>query len=333
MWVGQTPPDYKFIDFNFMFSRNCDGCGNTANHSQELMRLDGQAEVRSHDYGDYIPPAREYPTMNGSYPRVLRNTPQLSRLREHEYENVPVDSPPARLDHVASRSAFSQVNRVRSDSPARSSVRRDERAASGTSDPFRNWSFNFDDNSFRPAGGAIGAQNGIPKPREIRRITDGTFRASDFQQQDSEKPGPSREAAKTPPMIVVNDPRSDSTSRSQSASPPKSKESSVSPVQPLDQEETPGSSSSDSENFVMDSIATEAGGPAEESSMSSSGGGGVQCADNLGVAAASSLRDNTKDKGTPSSMETSESSNFGENAADSSGSDGEDDNNENVEAI
>lgn len=322
MWVGQTPPDYKFIDFNFMFSRNCDGCGSSTNH-QELMRLDGQAEMRSHEYGDYIPPAREYPTMNGSYPRVLRNTPQLSRLREHEYENVPVDSPSSgRLDYAGARSVFSHSNRARSESPARSASRREDRSASG-GDPFRNWAFNFDDNSFRPAGAASGP-HGIPRPREIRRITDGTFRVADFQ-QDNEKPSTSRDfprdTPKTPPVIVVNDSATPSTSRSNSASPPKSQACAVFPAQ-LEAEEAPAVSSSDSENFVMDSIATEAGGPADDSISSS------VCVDN-----AENVEANTKDKEAASSMDTSESSNFEENAAESSASEDDNDNDGNVEVL
>lgn len=325
MWVGQTPPDYKFIDFNFMFSRNCDGCGSATNH-QELMRLDGQAEMRSHEYGDYIPPAREYPTMNGSYPRVLRNTPQLSRLREHEYENVPVDSPSGRVDYAGGRPTLANTNRARSESPSRSSTRREDRA--GSSDPFRNWAFNFEDNSFRPAAG--GLPNGIPRPREIRRITDGTFRSVDYQ-YDNERPGPSREfshdSPKPTPTIVVNDSGTASTSRSNSASPPKSKESSVSPVQ-HEKEEVPVSSSSDSENYVMDSIATDGGGPAEESSSSCSGPF-VEVAEH----AAGGDKDCGKDKEPTSSMETSESSNFEENAAESLASDDDNDNDENIEAI
>lgn len=322
MWVGQTPPDYKFIDFNFMFSRNCDGCGSTTNH-QELMRLDGQAEMRSHEYGDYIPPAREYPTMNGSYPRVLRNTPQLSRLREHEYENVAVDSPPpGRLDHAGARSAFSFVHRGRSESPVRSGTSRQEERSGA--DPFRNWAFNFEDNSFRPAGT-------VPRPREIRRITDGTFRATDFL-QDNEKPGPSRvvprESSRTPPTIVVNESGVHSCSRSNSATPPKSKESSVSPVPP-ERGGTPASTSSDSENFVMDSIATDAGGTAEESSGSegaaaghggdSAATDGNRCIEIIGDIEGAA----GKTKEDASSQETSESSNFEDHVAESSASDEE----------
>lgn len=334
MWVGQTPPDYKFIDFNFMFSRNCDGCGSTTNH-QELMRLDGQAEMRSHEYGDYIPPAREYPTMNGSYPRVLRNTPQLSRLREHEYENVPVDSPPpGRLDHAGPRSAFSFVQRGRSESPVRSGTsRREERSGA---DPFRNWAFNFEDNSFRPAGA-------VPRPREIRRITDGTFRSTDFL-QDTERPGPSREVPRessgTPPTIVVNESSTHSCSRSNSASPPKSKESSVSPVPP-ERGGTPASTSSDSENFVMDSIATDAGGPAEDSSVSEAGadgGGGEDGAAGNGGRCVESMEDlegavgNDKE-GAVSSQETSESSNFEDHVAQSFASDEENADDSTVDAV
>lgn len=328
LWVGQTPPDYKFIDFNFMFSRNCDGCGSSTNH-QELMRLEGQSEMRSHEYGDYIPPAREYPTMNGSYPRVLRNTPQLSRLREHEYENVPVDSPSGRLDHAGSRSAFSQVNRARSESPARAGTSRREERSGG--DPFRNWAFNFEDNSFRPAGA-------VPRPREIRRITDGTFRAADFL-QDNERPGPSREvpreSSKTPPTIVVNESATPSCSRSNSASPPKSKESFVSPIQP-ERVGTPASTSSDSENFVMDSIATDAGGPAEDSSGGECAGGvgdggassSIQCIENIGDMGEAAA----KDKDGASSQETSESCNFEDNAAESSATDDENADDSHVDA-
>ena len=79
LWMGQGP-DYKIIDFNFMFSRNCEENVDpelTTEMNQGLVRFNGQAE-----YG----PAREYPTMNGNYPRVIRNPPQLGRLRESEGE-------------------------------------------------------------------------------------------------------------------------------------------------------------------------------------------------------------------------------------------------------
>ncbi|KAL9706936.1 hypothetical protein quinque_010454 [Culex quinquefasciatus] len=250
----------------------------------------------------------------------------LSRLREHEYENVPVDSPSGRVDYAGGRPTLTNTNRARSESPSHSSSRREDRA--GASDPFRNWAFNFEDNSFRPAAG--GLPNGIPRPREIRRITDGTFRSVDYQ-HDNERPGPSREfsrdSPKPTPTIVVNDSGTASTSRSNSASPPKSKESSVSPVQ-HEKEEVPVSSSSDSENYVMDSIATDGGGPAEESS-SSCCGPFVEVAEH----AAGGDKDCGKDKEPTSSMETSESSNFEENAAESLASDDDNDNDENIEAI
>ena len=80
LWMGQGP-DYKIIDFNFMFSRNCEDALDPE-LNQGLVRFNGQAEMRPAEFG----PAREYPTMNGNYPRVIRNTPQLGRLRESEGE-------------------------------------------------------------------------------------------------------------------------------------------------------------------------------------------------------------------------------------------------------
>lgn len=80
LWMGQGP-DYKIIDFNFMFSRNCEDTLDPE-QNQGLVRFNGQAEMRPAEFE----PAREYPTMNGNYPRVIRNTPQLGRLRESEGE-------------------------------------------------------------------------------------------------------------------------------------------------------------------------------------------------------------------------------------------------------
>uniref|UniRef100_A0A182MQG3 BTB domain-containing protein n=1 Tax=Anopheles culicifacies TaxID=139723 RepID=A0A182MQG3_9DIPT len=231
LWVGQTPPDYKFIDFNFMFSRNCDGCSSAGGshgqqQQQELVRYG------TFDQADYIPPAREYPTMNGSYPRVLRNTPQLARLREHEYENVPLNDPPAR---GARGNAALQSVRARSESPSRS----------GADPLLRTWAFNFENNTFRPARGptlTTGASSlaiNRDKPREVRRITDGTFGARDLQQTDAEKPGPSGLAGKFNSMKQTEPDKEDGRLSS-------------------------ASSSSDSDNFAIESLAAESGGQPEE---------------------------------------------------------------------
>lgn len=153
LWAGESQ-DYKIIDFNFMFSRQCEGCDDSPStqhqHRQGMIRFNGdQRSV----VGDYIPPAREYPTMNGHYPRIIRSTQQLSRLNEtYEYRNEDL------------------YDRPRQQAPPGNPKRYQATASTSNDnyqDPFRNWQFNFDNNTFRPAG--AGAR---PK---IRRITDGTF--------------------------------------------------------------------------------------------------------------------------------------------------------------
>ncbi len=151
--------DYKLIDFNFMFSRNCSTSGVSA--SDGVVQFNGQAEMV--ESGAYQPQApREYPTMNnGHYPRVIRNvTPQLSRLRESEAENA--------------QHAKDPNFRARSESPSFNGPRQSRQQE----DPFRNWSFNFENNSFRPANGAV------------KRITDGTLAPKDYQEQNPKKEMP-----------------------------------------------------------------------------------------------------------------------------------------------
>jgi kelch-like protein 2/3 len=147
--------DYKLIDFNFMFSRNC----SNGVAPDGVVQFNGQAEMVESSV--YQPP-REYPMMNnGHYPRVIRNvTPQLSRLRESDAENVQYEN--------AQREMYRKENfRARSESPSFNGQRQQQ-------DPFRNWSFNFENNSFRPAGA-------------VRRITDGTLAPKDYQEQNPRK--------------------------------------------------------------------------------------------------------------------------------------------------
>lgn len=149
--------DYKLIDFNFMFSRNCSATGQY-NTAEGVVQFNGQAEMI--EPGVYQPP-REYPMMNnGQYPRVIRNTPQLSRLRESDAESNQNDL--HRKDQ--------NYNRARSESPCFSGMRQQRPQQD---DPFRNWSFNFENNTFKPAG--------------VRRITDGTLAPRDYQEQNPKK--------------------------------------------------------------------------------------------------------------------------------------------------
>ena len=195
-------PDYKIIDFNFMFSRNCSSADQCEN-GEGVVQFNGQAEMV--EPGIYQP-QREYPTMNPTnYPRVIRNTPQLSRLRESEAENGQHENA-QRADAFRGGNAF----RARSESPSFNGPR----GRNQQDDSFRNWSFNFENNSFKPAG-AVGT-------REIRRITDGTLAPKDFQEQNPRKELPSivveQEASPQEPQPSTSKSTSPSTSESSGAS-------------------------------------------------------------------------------------------------------------------
>lgn len=160
-------PDYKIIDFNFMFSRNCSSTG-PCESGEGVVQFNGQAEMVE---PGIFQPQREYPTMNPTnYPRVIRNTPHLSRLRESEAES-------GQYENVQRADGFRGVNafRARSESPNFNGPR----PRNHQEDPFRNWAFNFENNSFRPAGA-------VPQ-RDVKRITDGTIAAKDFQEQNPRK--------------------------------------------------------------------------------------------------------------------------------------------------
>lgn len=150
-------PDYKIIDFNFMFSRPQNGQYENPDSSVQLVDFNGQAEMVEPGLSAYQP-QREYPTMNPTnYPRVIRNTPQLSRLRESESEMMPPPLPQS-AESAAAAQQFRGVNngnafRARSESPSLNNANAaGVRPRNAQEDPFRSWSFNFENNSFRPAG-------------------------------------------------------------------------------------------------------------------------------------------------------------------------------------
>lgn len=151
-------PDYKIIDFNFMFSRSQNGQYENPDSSVQLVDFNGQAEMVEPGLSAFQP-QREYPTMNPTnYPRVIRNTPQLSRLRESESEIPPPQQQPTA--ESAAQQQFRGVNngnafRARSESPSLNNNGTGVRPRNAQEDPFRSWSFNFENNSFRPAGAVV----------------------------------------------------------------------------------------------------------------------------------------------------------------------------------
>lgn len=136
-------PDYKIIDFNFMFSRNCSSSEHCNERGHEgVVQFNGQAEMVEPEM--YYGPQREYPMMNnGQYPRIIRNS-QLARLNECETEHQ------QRGNSIRARSESPNLNGQQAPQE----------------DPFRNWSFNFDNNSFKPSNASQPQQQQIQSQRE-----------------------------------------------------------------------------------------------------------------------------------------------------------------------
>lgn len=181
LWVGQAP-DYKMIDFNFMFSRNCEGCGDNIENRQELVRFNGQAEMRNNV--NCSSKSECGTSGNSNCGKPLKNNQALTRLRECEYGRDTASSSQAnRMSYSQSLGRSNHPNDMRRtrDVSKPSTSLRCQKKRSDNPDPFRNWELNTANNSFRPAGGRI---------REIRRITDGTFRIKNMRKSNNEKINP-----------------------------------------------------------------------------------------------------------------------------------------------
>lgn len=193
LWVGQGP-DYNVLDFNFMFSRNCEGCGSEPMAQQRaLMRFNSnQGEMPHGDCsttgrgrnGGYIP-------FEGGSLRPMRGNHSLARLREgervyirregsldergrlprnaHIHERFRPSGEADQIDHA--RMIFERNLRRRYEMPGPSRAQRQPQPQVNVADPFRHWELNSENNSFRPA-------------HSIRRITDGTFPSPSSRHQD-----------------------------------------------------------------------------------------------------------------------------------------------------
>lgn len=180
LWVGQGP-DCKVIDFNFMFSRNCDGCDYTTTAGaavpipqplpQDIVRFNGRAEMH----------ARRDPSG-----RPLRSTlsrlkeselPCRQRIEENNYENVHVhwqngfefgrSRDNQGLQPEPSSSSRPTLTRARSESPNFSQRMRKQRKDAKYSDPFKNYELNTENNTFKPrSSGARERYNGTYGLRE-----------------------------------------------------------------------------------------------------------------------------------------------------------------------
>lgn len=174
LWVGQAP-DYKMIDFNFMFSRNCEGCGDNIENRQGLVRFNGQAEMRNNV--NYSSKSECGSSGNSNCGKPLKNNQALSRLRECEYGRDASISNRMNYSQSLGRTNHQNDMRRSRDVSKPSTSLRCQKKRNDNPDPFRNWELNTENNSFRPAGGRI---------KEIRRITDGTFRIKHMRKSNNE---------------------------------------------------------------------------------------------------------------------------------------------------
>lgn len=177
LWIGNGP-DCNVVGFNFMFSRNCDGCnsgnGEIADSGQpSLFQYHPDNDARR----NYV--SRRYMSTKPDETTVTTNRPMrlmnyLSRFREdrrYVQRDGSLPNERARYAHAAHNCIGKPVNNtLPREYHARDYVQENAsriRQMHGNrfqrptaSDPFRRWELNSENNSFRPA---------------VRRITDGTF--------------------------------------------------------------------------------------------------------------------------------------------------------------
>lgn len=180
LWMGEGP-DCSVVDFNFMFSRNCEGCTDIDPRAN-IMRfnsgqLDGRAEYRS------APPQRRYIPMEGSLRPLQAST--WSRVRDGERSYMRRDGS---LDERmrAGRANYENLRSLSNDhAEVRNGFANPPNRTDYSVDPFRNWELNSENNSFRPA---------------VRRITDGTFPSRQIPDVRIEVSQPSTSTASQEPV-------------------------------------------------------------------------------------------------------------------------------------
>lgn len=208
LWMGQGS-DCRVVDFNFMFSRKCEGCGENCRHTvgpendEELLQFatdDERNVLRS--YGPQ--PAQfwtPHPTHRTLYGVNGWNDGRLSLRREqslpggggrgevgHDQRHYDVPRATGRF----AREQFLQSNRnLKPESPNVNAQRMNGGNWGNVgvaADPFRNWELNTENNTFKPANNRV---------QDVRRITDGTYRKKEMKEpRDASRVGqPSQLAA------------------------------------------------------------------------------------------------------------------------------------------
>lgn len=163
LWIGQGP-DCKIIDFNFMFSRNCDGCDDTTDSQQDLVRFNGRAEMHSKRDANGKPICSNLARLKNS---EYSSSSSSFKREENNYENVHVQfhngfefgrSRDTSYDHRNSMQSMNLI-RARSESPSFSQrVCKEQQNSSHSQylDPFKNYELNAENNTFKPKNVGIG---------------------------------------------------------------------------------------------------------------------------------------------------------------------------------
>lgn len=179
LWIGNGP-DCNVVGFNFMFSRTCDGCnngnGDVVDEVQQPLFKYNQDDDAHRDYISrrYVP--QHVDDVSATTNRPMRLINCLSRFREdRRYVQRDGSLPNERVRYARAAANGGVGIPMHNTLPKEYHHARDyvhENAGrtrqmhenrferSPTSDPFRRWELNSENNSFRPA---------------VRRITDGTF--------------------------------------------------------------------------------------------------------------------------------------------------------------
>lgn len=175
LWVGERS-ECNVLDFNFMFSRNCDGCGGATLNPLYLEENIGVNNYGQYDGGRYASAARQL--ANSNLQHLHHNDPRYFR-----YDNFSNDR--SRINHNAQ--TYPQ------------NISENHNRFEVSNDPFRRWELNSENNSFRPA-------------QSVRRITDGTFPNNSQRQtvriqinhiETNESPQPSTSASQLSTMPAV----------------------------------------------------------------------------------------------------------------------------------
>lgn len=171
LWMGQGS-DCRVIDFNFMFSRKCDGCseGDNCRHvdtngenDEELLQSFAAANDGRQVFRNYGQPAQfwtPHPTHRTLNGQNGWNDGRWSLRREQSADQRHYDVPRATMGRFGR-------GRSKPDSPNLYGQR------NGSPDPFRNWELNVEHNTFKPANNRV---------QDVRRITDGTYRRKEMKE-------------------------------------------------------------------------------------------------------------------------------------------------------